>query len=77
MYVRSAIPAIVQRILRVYHDTNTNDDIKNIEIFMLFTEYPSKSKFVLKELKKQDTNVYSICSYVWEYSVHYRESMRR
>jgi hypothetical protein len=72
MYSRSSVSAIVQRILYVYHESDASDDIKDIEVYMLFTEYPSQTKAVLKELQKYDTRVHAMCSFLWEYSVHFR-----
>jgi len=73
MYTRSSVSAIVQRILRVYHESDASPSIKEFEIFMLFTEYPSHVPSVLKELKKRDTAVHHLCSFLWERSVHFYE----
>jgi hypothetical protein len=72
MYVRSEIQSIVQRIIYAYYNADVKEDIRSIDIFMLFTEYPSKTDRVLAELKKQDKYVYTFCSGMLYYSVHHR-----
>ena len=73
MYSRSAVSSIVQRIIYAYYNTDIKEDIRAIDIFMLFTEYPSKADKVLAELKKQDKYVHTFCSDMLYHSVHNRE----
>ena len=73
MYVRSAVSSIVQRIIHAYYNIKIPDDIRAIDMFMLFTEYPAKADHVLAELKKQDREVYACCAGMLYYSVHNRQ----
>lgn len=73
MSLRSAILSIIQRIIDTYYDPDKSNSLKELDIFMLLSEYPSKSDRVLTELKRLNRNVYAYCAGMMCFSVHYRE----